>query len=64
MMLSCPECMSLEILVYEETAWKVNDFEIYCHSVKLWDADAKARCQDCGWVGQQQQLEGYGEQDA
>jgi len=60
-LLHCPECMSARILVYEETAWDVNKFEIYCHSIKIFDADAKACCQDCDWTGQQQQLEGWNE---
>lgn len=52
--LTCPECGSVEILVYEQTAWKLlanGDFEHYCHSVKLQDFDAEASCQDCDWKG-------------
>ena len=60
-LLHCPECLSCEILVYEKTAWKVNEFEFYCHSVKLHDAYAEAKCQDCNWTGQQQNLEGWNE---
>lgn len=62
MTLNCPECGSDEILVYEETAWKINEFEYYCQTVKLHDSDAKARCQACNWVGKQNQLKGFGEQ--
>jgi hypothetical protein len=55
--------MSNEILVYEETAWKLNEMEYWGQTKKLYDADAKVRCQSCQWIGEQQQLEGYGEQD-
>lgn len=63
MTVHCPECMSNEILVYEETAWKLNEMEYWGQTKKLYDADAKVRCQSCQWIGEQQQLEGYGEQD-
>lgn len=55
----CPECDGTEILVYEETCFLLladNDFEHYCNSVKLCDSDAKARCNDCNWVGVRQEL--------
>lgn len=48
--LTCPECGSVEIIVYEQTAWKLlanGDYEHYCHSVKLHDAGAESSCQDC-----------------
>lgn len=51
---TCPECGSVEVLVYEQTAWKLLDngeFEYYCQSVKLYDSDAEASCQDCDWRG-------------
>lgn len=51
---TCPECGSVEVLVYEQTAWKVlanGGFEYYCQSVKLYDSDAEASCQDCDWRG-------------
>lgn len=52
--LTCPECGSVEIIVYEQTAWKLlanGDYEHYCHSVKLHDAGAESSCQDCDWRG-------------
>lgn len=55
----CPECDGKEILVYEETCYLLlanNDFEHYCNSTKLWDSDAKARCNYCDWVGVRQEL--------
>jgi len=54
--LHCPECMSIDILVYEETAWDINKFEVYCHSVKLHDDLAKSHCMDCDWVGYRKNL--------
>ncbi len=57
--LTCPECSSVEILVYEETAWKLlvnGDFEHYCQSVKLHDAEAESRCLDCNWTGSRSNL--------
>lgn len=51
---TCPECGSVDVLVYEQTAWKLlanGDFEHYCHSVKLHDSYAEASCQDCDWRG-------------
>ena len=51
---TCPECGSVEVLVYEQTAWKLlanGDFEHYHQSVKLYDSDADVSCQDCDWRG-------------
>lgn len=51
---TCPECCSVNVLVYEQTAWKLlanGDFEHYCHAVKLQDSDAEASCMDCDWKG-------------
>ena len=57
--LTCPECSSVEILAYEETAWKLlvnGDFEHYCQSVKLHDAEAESCCLDCDWTGSRSNL--------
>lgn len=51
---TCPECGSVDVLGYEQTAWKLlanGDFEYYYHSVKLQDSDADAACQECDWRG-------------
>jgi len=54
--LSCPECRNEDVLVYSETAYKVNTCEYYCENVKIHDDDAKAACFACGWVGLRIQL--------
>jgi len=54
--LSCPECGNEDVLVYEETAYKVNTGDFWCHSVKSHDSDAKTSCYKCGWTGQRNQL--------
>lgn len=56
---TCPECGSVDVLVYEQTAWKLlanGDFEHYCHSVKLQDSYAEARCLDCDFYGTRSDL--------
>lgn len=54
--LTCPDCGSDQVIVYEEHAVMANTFEHYCHSVKAYDPDAKARCLECDWRGQRQDL--------
>ena len=55
-MLHCPECGSEEVAVTAERMIMVNTGDHYCHSVKTQDADAKATCLGCQWVGQRNQL--------
>lgn len=33
-----------------------NTGELYCHSVKAHDAEAEARCLECGWTGRRDGL--------
>lgn len=54
--LVCPECDSERCVVVAEQSFMVNTGEHFCHSVKTHDSDAKARCLDCYWAGQRQQL--------
>ena len=55
-LIRCPEYSSSEVLVYAETAYEVNSGDFYCHSVKTHDSDARVRCNDCDWQGQQDKL--------
>lgn len=55
-MLTCPECGSANVTVREETTWMANTGELYCHSVKAYDAEAAARCLECGWTGRRDGL--------
>jgi hypothetical protein len=50
----CPVCNSSDLFVYEETSWLLNTGEFFCHSVKMWDSNAKVTCResDCEWVGE------------
>ena len=54
--LHCPNCDSENVAVTEETMWMVNTMEIYCHSVKAHDSDAKATCLGCRWEGERRRL--------
>lgn len=54
--LTCPECGSNNIHVYEQTAYKLlanDDYEYYCQTSKLHDKDARVECQEhlCEWTG-------------
>jgi Zn finger protein HypA/HybF involved in hydrogenase expression len=55
----CPECNSDKVLVVEEQSFLINTGEHYCHSVKIQDSNAKARCLTCGWVGEHRELAGF-----
>jgi transcription elongation factor Elf1 len=52
----CPECGSFKVVSTAEQMFMVNTGEHYCHSVKAHDDDAKAKCLECDWVGQNWQL--------
>lgn len=54
--LTCPDCGCDTVTVTEEHSIMVNTLEHYCHSVKAYDNDAKARCLECEWTGQRDQL--------
>ena len=54
--LLCPECESSNVVVTEETMWYANGYEVFCHSVKSYDNDAKAECLDCEWKGHRKNL--------
>ena len=54
--LTCPHCDSDQVIVVEEHSVMANTFEHFCHSVKAHDPDAKARCLECNWRGQRQDL--------
>lgn len=47
----CPVCGSDDLLVTEETSWFLNAGEFFCHSVKLWDSNAKVTCRNCNFEG-------------
>ncbi len=54
--LLCPHCDGSNVLVVSEDSWFVNTGELFCHSVKTIDDDAKARCFDCEWRGKRKDL--------
>lgn len=54
--LACPECGSRDVTVTEETMFKVNTGEHYCHTVKMNDGDANATCLSCRWDGKRHEL--------
>lgn len=47
----CPNCNSENLIVREETSFKMNTMEFYCHSKKAHDSDANVTCIDCWWEG-------------
>ena len=51
-----PECMGEQVTTTAEESFMVNTDKHYCHSVKMYDADAKATCLECRWVGRRDQL--------
>lgn len=53
----CPECGSNKVTATHEQMFMVNSGDHYCHSVKVQDADAKATCLSCLWVGRRDQLQ-------
>lgn len=53
---TCPECRSQEVATTAEQMFMVNTGDHYCHSVAAHDADAKATCLECRWVGRRDQL--------
>lgn len=55
-MFHCPECGSQEVTVTHEQMFMANTGDHYCHSVKTQDADAKATCLGCRWIGRRDQL--------
>lgn len=57
-MKTCPSCGSNEIMVYESTLWHLNTMEFRCHSSKAHDPDADCYCNDCGWKGWRNDLDG------
>ena len=56
--LTCPECDSDNVIVRAVTSYMVNTGELYCHSVKTHDGDAKVMRLDCNWEGMRQELRG------
>lgn len=52
----CPNCGSENVAVTEETMFMVNTMDLYCHSVKAHDDDAKATCLDCRWGDERHHL--------
>lgn len=57
--LRCPACSSEKVALTSEQMFMANTCEHYCHSVKTQDAESKATCLECGWVGRHDQLDGY-----
>jgi ssDNA-binding Zn-finger/Zn-ribbon topoisomerase 1 len=55
-MLVCPECGSKEVALTAEQMFMANTGDHYCHSVKTNDANSKATCLACNWVGRRLQL--------
>lgn len=53
---TCPECGTDKVVVYEETAYMANGLDLFCHSVKARDINAKAACLDCEWCGTREYL--------
>lgn len=56
--LLCPQCGSQYVLVTSEQMFFANTGEHYCHSVKIHDDNAKAKCNGCEWTGTRSQLQG------
>ena len=54
---TCPDCGSDNVVSYELAAWYVNTNDLWCHSVKPYDSDAKAKCLKCDWEGVYQDLQ-------
>lgn len=52
----CPECHGENVTTTAEESFMANTDEHYCHSVKSYDADAKANCIDCQWQGRRDQF--------
>jgi len=59
--LRCPECMSEQVTLQYWQTFMANTLEHYCHSMKVQDSDSPSMCLDCDWIGQHDQLNGYGE---
>lgn len=53
---TCPECGSDRVTLAHIQTFMANTLEHYCHSVKVQDSDAPARCLDCPWSGQRHHL--------
>jgi len=56
-LLHCPDCGSTEVTLTHEQEFMANTGEHYCHSVKIQDHDAQARCLKCNWQGERQHLQ-------
>lgn len=54
--LGCPNCLSCNVTVTEESMFMVNGLEYYCQTVKAGDPDAKVDCLDCNWQGKRYDL--------
>jgi hypothetical protein len=53
----CPDCHSADLLAYEQTSFDLNTGDFYCHSVKMFDPEARIRCyKGCGWEGRLNQV--------
>jgi predicted RNA-binding Zn-ribbon protein involved in translation (DUF1610 family) len=57
--LTCPDCGDEEVLVSSIQTWNANTDEYWCESVKPTDSDSPAKCLNCGWNGERQQLTGF-----
>lgn len=47
----CPDCNGDRVLVRGEMLYHANGCDLWCETVKPWDSDAHANCQDCEWKG-------------
>ncbi len=56
MLLACPNCGHHNVVTTYVQRVDANTLEHYCHSVKPFDDDSEARCIDCNWTGERQQL--------
>ena len=54
--LTCPTGGSENVATAAEQMFMVNTGEHYCHSVKSYDANARALCLACRWEGVRQDL--------
>jgi len=52
----CPKCDSMEVTTEHHQMFMVNTGEHYCHRTKTYDADSRATCLDCDWVGSRYEL--------
>ena len=55
-LLKCPKCGSTEVTTAHEQMFMANTGEHYCHRIKTHDAESRATCLGCEWIGRRDQL--------